>query len=83
MAFLTMAAPRQPVAMDGNGLACCRGFPADSICHWLPPVAAAGLHKGSTLCCLRWLRALSHAGEAWTHFPDRLAYRFVEVRRLL
>jgi hypothetical protein len=24
----------------------------------------------------------SSGGRIWTHFPDRLAYRFIEVRRL-
>jgi hypothetical protein len=36
-------------------------FRGRSICHGLPWVAPAGLHKGSILCCLGWLRS---AGEA-------------------
>jgi drug/metabolite transporter (DMT)-like permease len=32
-------------------------FRGRSICHRLPSVAPAGLHKGSILRCLLWLRA--------------------------
>lgn len=32
------------------------------------------------LCCLIGKR--SSGGGMWTHFPDRLTYRFTEVRRL-
>jgi hypothetical protein len=35
--------------------ACFRGFGADPTCHRLPPLATTGLHKGSILCCPRWL----------------------------
>jgi hypothetical protein len=33
-----------------------RDFPGRAICYRLPPVAPAGLHKGSILCSHPWLR---------------------------
>ena len=35
--------------------ACSSGLRGRAICHWLPPVATTGLHKGSILRCLNWL----------------------------
>jgi hypothetical protein len=57
MAFLTMERLRQPVAAHGNGFAYLSRFRLTSTCHGLPPVAPAGLHKGSILRCLLWLRS--------------------------
>ena len=34
---------------------------AGRICHWLPPVATAGLHKGSIFCWLSWRHPTSRS----------------------
>jgi hypothetical protein len=38
-----------PLVATGCGLACLSDFRGCPVCHWLPPVAPAGLHKCSTL----------------------------------
>jgi transposase len=47
---------RKRLATDGNGFGVIPPFFGAAICHRLPPVATTGLHKGSILCCLHWLR---------------------------
>jgi hypothetical protein len=46
---LPCAAKRLPWVASGCGSACLSGFRARPICHRLPPVAPAGLHKCSTI----------------------------------
>lgn len=62
MAFLTMERLRQLVATDSNGFRLYGGFRAQPICDRLPQVATTGLHKGSILCWLLWLRRARSKG---------------------
>ena len=62
---LEPSTPSLPWNLGGNGsqptatvFACLSRFLCWRICHRLPPVAPAGLHKGSILSCLCWLRTL-------------------------
>ena len=47
MAVLTIKVPRQLVATGGNGFSLIPPFPGLPICHRLPLVAPARLHKRS------------------------------------
>ena len=54
----------QLLATGGNGFRLFQPFFGFPICHRLPPVATAGLHEGSILRCLSWLRAQPLHGDA-------------------
>src|SRR5207244_6042111 len=49
---------------------------------WLDPVSSAAPLFARMKKARHFAGLLSSGGRIWTHFPDRLAYRFIEVRPL-